>query len=141
MNPSGFFPMFATDRLADSRDFYAELGFEAVFDGEWYVHLAWPTNPTLQIGFVTPGHPSQAPVYQTRFTAGGAFLGLEVDDVDTVYRDLTTKGHAITVTLKNEPWGQRHFGIADPNGVAVDIFSPIPATGAYAEPESAMAWG
>ena len=139
MNPSGFYPMFATDKLAESRDFYVGLGFEPVFDGDWYVHLVWPGNPTLQIGFITPGHPSQAPVYQTRRAGGGIFLGLEVDDVDTVYRDLTSRGHIVTVTLKDEPWGQRHFGIADPNGVPIDIYTAIPPTGAFAAAEPVLA--
>ena len=104
MKPTGLYPMIATEMLAESRDFYVGLGFAVAYDGDWYVHMAWPTNPTLQIGFITAGHPSQAPIYRTWLSGGGVFLGLEVDDVDDVYRDLTSRGHAITVTLKDGPW-------------------------------------
>ena len=139
MKPTGLYPMIATEMLAESRDFYVGLGFAVAYDGDWYVHMAWPTNPTLQIGFITAGHPSQAPIYRTRLSGGGVFLGLEVDDVDDVYRDLTSRGHAITVTLKDEPWGQRHFGIADPNGIPIDIYTTIPPSGEFAPTEPAKA--
>lgn len=126
MTPRALFPTFATDVLSASRDFYVGLGFEAIHDGCGYVHLAWPDEPGLQIGFIQRGLEGQAPVYQTRFRGGGVFLGIEVDDVDVVFNRLRAHGHRIVVPLTREPWGRRHFGILDPNGVPIDIYSNVP---------------
>ena len=38
----------------------------------------------------------------------------------------------IHVTLRDEPFGQRHFITEDPNGVAIDVIKPIPPTPEYA---------
>ncbi len=35
--------------------------------------------------------------------------------------------------LRSEDFGQRHFIVADPNGVLVDVITPIPPTGSFAE--------
>jgi uncharacterized glyoxalase superfamily protein PhnB len=49
------------------------------------------------------------------------YLTIEVDDVDTLYQQLKARGVPIEVELRNEPWGDRHFAILDPNGIGVDI--------------------
>jgi hypothetical protein len=41
-------------------------------------------------------------------------------------------GLKIHVTLRDEPFGQRHFITEDPNGVAIDVIKPIPPTPEYA---------
>ncbi len=123
MTPRSFYPMFATEVLGACRDFYVGLGFETICDGGWYIQLAWPEDPGLQIGFIRTAHESQAPVYQTRFRGGGVFLGFEVADVDTVYGELRARGHRIVVPLQSEARGRRHFGVLDPNGVPIDIYS------------------
>ena len=35
-------------------------------------------------------------------------------------------GLPILRTLRDEPFGQRHFITADPNGVLIDVIKPIP---------------
>lgn len=127
MTPRALFPTFATDVLSASRDFYVRLGFEVIQDSCGFVHLAWPDEPGLQIGFIQRGLAGQAPMYQTRFRGGGVFLGIEVADVDLVFGKLRAQGHRIVVPLTNEPWGRRHFGIIDPNGVPIDFYSNVPA--------------
>ena len=54
------------------------------------------------------------------------YLTIEVDDVDRVYSDLKSKGIEIKVDLRDEPWGDRHFAIEDPNGIAIDIVKYSP---------------
>ena len=34
-------------------------------------------------------------------------------------------------TLRDEPFGQRHFITADPNGVLIDVIKPIPPSAEY----------
>ena len=49
------------------------------------------------------------------------YLTIEVDDVDSIYNDLKKKGVPIKIDIRNEPWGDRHFAIKDPNGIGIDI--------------------
>jgi catechol 2,3-dioxygenase-like lactoylglutathione lyase family enzyme len=49
------------------------------------------------------------------------YLTIEVDDVDKVYNDLKNKGVEIKIEIRDEPWGDRHFAIQDPNGIGIDI--------------------
>ena len=121
MTPRALFPIFATDVLAACRAFYSDLGFEVLRDTGGFLQLGWPSDPSLQIGFVERGLPDQSPVFQTRFRGGGVFLGIEVEDVDATHAELRRRGHRIVVPLTSEPWGRRHFGILDPNGVPIDL--------------------
>lgn len=49
------------------------------------------------------------------------YLTIEVDDVDALYRQIKAKGVAIKIELRDEPWGDRHFAIEDPNGIGIDL--------------------
>ena len=55
------------------------------------------------------------------FEGKGVYFTIEVENVDDVYKQLNTKGVPIEVEIRNEPWGDRHFAIKDPNGIGVDI--------------------
>lgn len=49
------------------------------------------------------------------------YLTIEVDNVDEIYATLKKKGIVIKVEIRDEPWGDRHFAIEDPNGIGIDI--------------------
>lgn len=132
MNVTGFFPLLATDHLAETAAFYERLGFAKVFEADWYIHLMWPANQAVQLGLLLPGHETQPPLFQSRFGGRGVHLTLEVDDVDAVYAKLKAEGHTIVVDLRSEDWGQRHFALEDPNGVGIDIVTPIEPTEEFA---------
>jgi uncharacterized glyoxalase superfamily protein PhnB len=46
--------------------------------------------------------------------------------VDTIFNNLKDKGVEITIDLRDEPWGDRHFAIADPNGIGIDFVRYTP---------------
>lgn len=54
------------------------------------------------------------------------YLTIEVNEVDTIYEDLKKKGVPIKIDIRNEPWGDRHFAIEDPNGIGIDIVTYAP---------------
>jgi uncharacterized glyoxalase superfamily protein PhnB len=54
------------------------------------------------------------------------YLTIEVEDVDLIYSKLKKQGVDIKVELRNEPWGDRHFAIQDPNGIGIDIVTYSP---------------
>ncbi len=125
------FPMVACDKLDETRDFYTGLGFETEFYNGWYLHLSRPGEPSVEIGFVAPGHESQPPAFQGRFAGDGLFFGFVVDDAQAVYDEMTAQGRKIVVEIRDEPWGQRHFAIHDPNGIVIDIISGIEPDAAW----------
>ena len=54
------------------------------------------------------------------------YLTIEVENVDKVYNEIKKKGIEIKIDLRNEPWGDRHFAIQDPNGIGIDIVKYSP---------------
>lgn len=110
-----------TTKLKESKDFYTSmLGFSVVFENEFYVLMQTPQQQE-SISFLLPNHPTQAPVFHKPFQGEGLFLTVEVEDVDSLYREIRTKRVDIQVELRDEPWGDRHFAIKDPNGITIDI--------------------
>jgi catechol 2,3-dioxygenase-like lactoylglutathione lyase family enzyme len=115
-----------TTKLAESKSFYTNnLGFGVTFENEFYLLLHTPSHEA-EISFLLPRHPSQQPFFQKPFLGQGMYLTIEVDDVDKIYKDLKKKGVAIKVDIRNEPWGDRHFAIEDPNGIGIDIVKYSP---------------
>lgn len=116
-----------TDKLNESKKFYFEvLDFGVVFENEFYLLMHSP-NHQAEISFLLPNHPTQQPIFQKAYKQG-MYITIEVDDVDAFYKKLKEKGVAITIDIRNEPWGDRHFAITDPNGVGIDIVT-------YSQPE------
>ena len=115
-----------TEKISETKTFYMEtLGFGVTFENEFYLLLHTP-NHEAEISFLTPGHPSQQPVFQSPFQNQGVYLTLEVDDVDRMYAELRERQVPIEVELREEPWGDRHFAIIDPNGIGIDIVTYSP---------------
>ncbi len=69
---------------------------------------------------------SQQSLFQSPFQNKGVYLTIEVDDVDSIYSELKQKGIEIKIDIRNEPRGDRHFAIQDPNGVGIDIVKYSP---------------
>lgn len=116
-----------TEKLAETKTFYTEiLGFGVTFENEFYL-LMHPPNHEAEISFLLPHHPSQQPVFQQPFQNQGVYLTIEVENVDEMYHQLKAKNIPIEIDLRDEPWGDRHFAIKDPNNIGIDIVT-------YSEP-------
>jgi catechol 2,3-dioxygenase-like lactoylglutathione lyase family enzyme len=112
-----------TEKLAETKEFYTKtLGFGVTFENDFYLLLHAPDHNT-EISFLLPNHPSQQPLFHAPFQHQGVYLTVEVDHVDDVYQDLKNKGVDIKFDIRNEPWGDRHFAIQDPNGINIDILT------------------
>lgn len=110
-----------TDKILETKAFYQEyLGFDVVFENEFYVLLQTPGGHA-QLSFLLPNHPSQQTLFQTPFQGQGMYLTIEVEDVDTLYAQLRAKEVEIKIAIRDEPWGDRHFAIQDPNGIGIDL--------------------
>jgi catechol 2,3-dioxygenase-like lactoylglutathione lyase family enzyme len=110
-----------TSKLKESKAFYSNvLNFGITFENDFYVLMHTPDHES-EIAFLLPDHPSQQPIFQTAFAGKGMFLTIEVDQVDDYYKRIKALGIPIEIELRDEPWGDRHFAIVDPNGVGIDI--------------------
>ena len=128
---SSFYPVIATDRVAETRDFYVQnFAFEVVFDSGWYVSLRHP-DTRYELALVDSAHPTIPEGF--RVAAAGLLLNFEVGDVDAEYRRLVTDGGLEPkLELRSEDFGQRHFILADPSGVLVDVITEIPPSEEFA---------
>lgn len=110
-----------TRKIQESKDFYINaLGFGVTFENDFYLLMHTPGRQE-QISFLLPEHPTQQPLFQKPFSGEGMYLTIEVEDVDGIYQQLREKGINIVIELRDEPWGDRHFAIQDPNGIGIDI--------------------
>lgn len=129
---TGFFPVLTTANLTECRDFYVRyFGFTVVFEADGYVHPA--SEGGIQLGFLRPNHPTQPDFLQAAYTGSGVVYSFEVNDVDQEYEKIKKSGVPILLEVKTEEWGQRHFMIKDPGGMAIDIVQRAEPTDEYKE--------
>ena len=110
-----------TDKMKETKEFYTQhLDFGVSFENEFYLLMHTP-NGSAQLSFLLPDHPSQQPLFQPAFNGRGMYLTIEVDDVDALYEKMKSQGVSIKIDIRDEPWGDRHFAIQDPNGIGIDL--------------------
>lgn len=115
-----------TEKIKESKDFYLNvLNFGVSFENDFYLLLHTPDKST-EISFLLPKHTSQQPLFQEAFSGKGVYLTIEVDDVNKVYQDMKHKKIDIKISLREEPWGDKHFAIQDPNGIGIDFVEYAP---------------
>lgn len=118
-----------TSKLEATKTFYMNnLGFGLSFENDFYVLLHTPDH-SAEISFLLPEHPSQQPLFQKPYQGQGMYLTIEVNDVDKVYQEIKDKGVPVKIEIRDEPWGDRHFAIEDPNGIGIDFVSYRPGEG------------
>ncbi len=119
---------FVTPKLQETKKFYTSvLQMEVVFENEFYLLLK-TAGGTDQISFLLPNHESQQPLFKPAFAGKGVYLTIEVEKVDQVYEEMMKMNIPIAIALRDEPWGDRHFAIVDPNGIGIDIVTHTPST-------------
>ncbi|MEU9702255.1 VOC family protein [Streptomyces sp. NPDC047981] len=130
---SGFYPVLATQDVGAARDFYTRhFGFEVTFEADWYVSLRRPDAPQYELALLQHAHPTVPEGHRVALR-GGLLLNFEVDDVDAEHRRLVTEaGLPEVLPLRTEEFGQRHFILAAPDGVLIDVITVVPPSEEYA---------
>jgi catechol 2,3-dioxygenase-like lactoylglutathione lyase family enzyme len=101
----------------------------ASYDSDWYVSLRLGA---FELALVAHDHHTIPAGY--RALPQGVLVNLEVDDADEVHARLTDQaGVEPLLPLRDEDFGQRHFIVAAPDGVLLDVIQPIPPTAEYAD--------
>ncbi len=110
-----------TEKIAESKKFYSEvLDFGVTFENEFYLLMHTP-NKQAELSFLLPNHPTQQPLFHPPFQGQGVFLTIELEDVDSLYNKIKGMDVEIKIDIRDEPWGDRHFAIVDPNGIGIDL--------------------
>lgn len=129
MNITTSYPVLMTRDVAGTSAFYRDhLGFDLVFETSWYVSLR---SGGGELAVLEADHPSVPAVYRT--PSAGLLINLEVEDVDAVHQRLIVDGHLTEVApLQSEDFGLRHFIISGPDGVLIDVITPIEPSAEFA---------
>jgi catechol 2,3-dioxygenase-like lactoylglutathione lyase family enzyme len=111
-----------TDKMEETKKFYTEkLGFLIIWEADWFLLLSTP-NREDTISFLASNHPTQSlENFRKPFTGGGVFLTIELEDVDSYYKQIKSKGIDIALDIRSEEWGDRHFAMIDPNNIGIDF--------------------
>ena len=133
MELTSFYPVIGTPRLREAHAFYTQLfGFETTFEADWYVSLRREGPPAYELALLDPTHPTVPAGY--RRPVQGLLLNFEVADVDAEWERLVVReGLEPQLDLRSETFGQRHFIVADPSGVLIDVITNIPPGAEYAD--------
>jgi len=110
-----------TKKVQESRDFYVRLfGFRVTYEGEggWFVLIQLGD---CELGFMKPNLENQAEIFRPAFRGQGVWIAIDVDDVETEYQRIKALNVPIETPIRDEPWGDRHFVVVDPNGIGIDI--------------------
>jgi catechol 2,3-dioxygenase-like lactoylglutathione lyase family enzyme len=128
MQLQGFYPIIVTEHLGACRDFYRRwFELEVVFEASWFILLGSRDSGHASLAFMHPSHPS-APPGPDSFSGKGMCLEFQVADAAAAYAGFTGGGAPIELPLRDEPFGQRRFGLFDPAGVWIDVVQQIEPT-------------
>jgi catechol 2,3-dioxygenase-like lactoylglutathione lyase family enzyme len=130
MQLQDFYPIVVTEQLVGCRDFYRRwFGLEVAFEASWFVLLSAGAGGKASLAFMHPAHPS-APPGPEPFSGKGMCLEFQVPDARVEYERFVRGKAPITLSLRDEPFGQRRFGLFDPAGMWIDVVEQIePAAG------------
>ena len=126
MTATSIYPVILSTTVESTAQFFIDhFGFEAVFAADWYVSLrrdAW------ELAVLAHDHET-IPLPLRGTATAGVIINIEVDDVDAEHARLVDTGRVeIVQPLRSEVFGQRHFIVAGPDGVLVDVITPIDVT-------------
>ena len=131
MKTTSYYPVIMTDKVAATAAFYVgHLGFRPLFESDWYVHLQSSEDESVNLAILDGSH--ETIPEQGRGRVSGLLLNFEVEDVDAVHDRLVAAGLPVLRSLRDEDFGQRHFITRDPNGVLIDVITPIPPSAGFA---------
>jgi catechol 2,3-dioxygenase-like lactoylglutathione lyase family enzyme len=120
------YPVFVTKNLNASKEFYVTwFNFQVAFESGFFILLIAQGEKSFTIAFLDEEHPSSPPSSPAMNAQAGVFLTLQVANARADYERLLKSDIKINYPITDEPWGQRRFGIIDPNGMYVDVVEQI----------------
>ncbi|WP_449418112.1 VOC family protein [Phormidium nigroviride] len=96
------------------------FGFKEDMSADGFVSLS-RKDAGFNLIFLRTGLESFKPTQMRGHRADGLLVVFVVDDIDAEYARLQAEGVAIATPIETEPWGERFFQVADPNGVIIQL--------------------
>ena len=125
MKTTQFYPVLMVSDVESVSQFYlTHFGFQSLFAADWYVHLQSLQDDSVNLAILDRNHET-IPDANRGAHAQGLLLNFEVADVDAVYQRFCDQQLPILLPLRSEDFGQRHFITQDPEGVMIDVVTPI----------------
>ena len=110
--------------LDESKVFYSSLfDFSIDYDSDWFIHLI-SKDKQLELGIINATHEIVPKSTQTR--PEGFYITFVVEKADDIFQIAKNEGFDIVSEPTDTFYGQRRLLLRDPNGVIVDVSSPIP---------------
>lgn len=130
MKITQFYPLLQTNDVAGTAAFYmTHFGFKALFESDWYYHLQSTSDAAINITVLQADHETIPDERQG--VTRNLILSFEVADVDTEVARLRDAKLMPLAPLRDEPHGQRHAIFRDPNGILIDLITPIPPSAEF----------
>lgn len=123
MTLTSLYPVLMSDDVTvTAASFTDNLGFDTTFANDWYVSLV---RDGFELAVLAADHETIPDAYP-RAAANGLLVNLEVEDVDAEYAELVgRRGMIPLLDIRTEGFGQRHFILRGPEGVLIDVITPI----------------
>ena len=125
MDIKSIYPVFIVSDISETKDFYTKLfGFQITFELDWFLNLNHPRNSSHRLVFVRSDHKSVPSFYKGK--TNGFALDFVVEDATSEYEKFKNTGVKMIQDLHDESFGDRHFIVADPDGILVNVVQNIP---------------
>lgn len=112
-----------SDKLEESKAFYTKLfDFTIDFDSDWFIHLI-SKDKLLELGIIKRDNAIVPQAAQV--SPQGFYITFVVDNADEVYDIAKAQNFEVIAVPEDTFYGQRRLLLKDPNGVVVDVSSPI----------------
>lgn len=95
------------------------LGFTEDMAADGFSSLSHP-EAGFNLIYLRTGLPTFKPA-SAAGRADGLLVVFTVEDVDADYARLREEGVDVVTPIETEPWGERYFQMADPNGVIYQL--------------------
>lgn len=112
-----------------SATFLAEhFGFTQDMADDGFVSLSRP-DAGFDVVYLRTGLATFQPTRIAGSAGDGLLVVFVVDAIDDEYARLQAEGVAIETPIQTEPWGERFFQVADPNGVVIQLVQWVQQSG------------
>jgi predicted enzyme related to lactoylglutathione lyase len=109
------------DDVAASASFIKDhFGFKEDMSADGFVSLS-REGAGFNLIYLRTGLASFKPERLRGRHADGLLVVFVVEEIDREYERLQAEGVPITTPIETEPWGERYFQVADPNGVIIQL--------------------
>jgi catechol 2,3-dioxygenase-like lactoylglutathione lyase family enzyme len=121
-NPTKLFPLVLTQRLEETKRYYAEVaGFRVVYDLPTYLQVAYGEGDAPELCFMKPdAFPDGVP--RPAFEGKGVIVSVPTPNANDKHAEMKKRGARILSGPAVKPWGWCSFFAEDPNGVVLDFF-------------------